>query len=50
LDAVRDVIDISLCDRFHDRMVGGDIDLEDGPIDRLRRIMLGVVASGGIVL
>jgi hypothetical protein len=36
------MVGVSLCDRSHDRMIGGDICPEDRPVDRLRRIVLGI--------
>jgi len=42
LHAFRHMVGVRLGNRFHDCMIGGDISLEDGPVDRLRRIMLGI--------
>ena len=42
LHAFRHMVGVRLGDRPHDRMIGGDISLEDRPVDRLRRIMLGI--------
>jgi hypothetical protein len=36
------MVGVRLGNRFHDRMIGCDISLEDGPVDGLRRITLGI--------
>jgi hypothetical protein len=45
------MVGISFGDGLHDRMIGRDVNLEDRPVDGLRRIMLGVgiVCDGRIV-
>ena len=40
------VFGIGLCHRLHDRVVGGHIGLEDGSVDGLGRIVLGIGVIG----
>jgi hypothetical protein len=50
LHPIRNVVHVSLRDWFHDRVVGGDIRLEDCPVYRLRRVVFGIVGDRRIVL
>ena len=43
-DRFRNMIDIGLRHRPNYRVVGGEIGLEDGPVDRLGRIVVGIGA------